>query len=68
MTTPRFDSATEALADAWASIDGKLQKFRAGKGVHDIMEEPGGYFSGYMADAEAMIERLERRGYVVGRK
>lgn len=29
----KFDPATvEALADAWASIDGKLEDFRAGKG------------------------------------
>lgn len=59
------DNATEALADAWASIDGKRDKFRAGKGATDIREEPGGYYSGYTADADSMIKRLRARGYDV---
>ena len=54
----------EALADAWASIDGKLDKFRAGKGLQ-IEDQPGGHFAGYIADAEAMIKRLESRGFTI---
>ena len=55
----------EALADAWASIDGKLEKFRAGKGAADIRDEPGGHWSGYMEEAREMIQRLEKRGFTV---
>lgn len=56
--------ATEALADAWASIDGKLDDFRAGKGK-PIDEQPGGRYDGYIADAEEMIRRLGRRGFKI---
>jgi hypothetical protein len=59
-----MDSATEALADAWASIDGKLDKFRAGKDLH-IEEQPGGHYEGYMADAEELARRLKKRGFVI---
>jgi uncharacterized protein (DUF433 family) len=55
----------EALADAWASIDGKVEKFRAGKGASSLMEEPGGHYSGYMCEAEEMIRRLNARGFDV---
>lgn len=54
----------EALADAWACIDGKLDKFRAGKGL-PIRDQPGGHFVGYLADAEALIKRLEARGFTI---
>ena len=37
--------ATEALADAWASMNRKLDDFRAGKGK-PIDEQPGGHYSG----------------------
>ena len=58
-------NSTEALAEAWASIDGKLREFRAGKKAPNTHLEPGGHYSGYMADAEEMLERLESRGFVV---
>lgn len=61
---PVMDSATEALADAWASIDGKLDKFRRGKTAKSIMSY-GGHYEGYMADADEMILRLRRRGYAL---
>jgi len=55
-------SATEALAEAWASIDGKLERFRAEK----ILSGDGtGTFVGYMAEAEEMIRRLYTRGYSI---
>lgn len=57
-------AAVEALAEAWASIDGKAEKFLACKADRDV-EMKGGYYRGYLADAEALIERLERRGYTV---
>lgn len=55
----------EALADAWASIDGKVEKFRAGKGAASIEDEPGGYYSGYMSDAEELAMRLLKRGFII---
>lgn len=54
----------EALADAWASMDGKLDEFRAGKGMN-VREQPGGHYSGYITDAESLIKRLEARGFTV---
>ena len=60
----QMDNAVEALADAWASIDGKLEEFRAGKTASRI-EDFGGHYAGYMADAKEMIERLKVRGYQV---
>jgi hypothetical protein len=62
---PKFDVATtEALADAWASIDGHLDAFRKGKGK-PWEEQPGGRYDGYMADAESMLERLLTRGFIL---
>jgi len=55
----------EALAEAWASIDGKLEKFLAGKDVSIIEDEPGGHYSGYMAEAEELIQRLHKRGFKI---
>lgn len=63
-TVPTMSSDVEALADAWASIDGKLDLFRRGKTAKSIMAY-GGHYAGYTADAEEMIERLARRGYVL---
>jgi len=55
----------EALADAWASIDGKMEEFRAGKEAASIEAEPGGYYSGYMSDADELAKRLLKRGYII---
>lgn len=44
----------DALAEAWASIDGKLDQFRSGA---------GGYRDGYLSEAEEMLRRLETRGF-----
>ena len=61
----KFDPITiEALADAWASIDGHLDDFRKGKGK-PWEDQPGGRYDGYMADAESMLERLLTRGFIV---
>jgi hypothetical protein len=47
------------MAEALASMDGKLEAFRKDK--------PGslGYRDGYMAEASDMIQRLETRGFVL---
>lgn len=55
--------AIEALAEVWASMDGKLDDFRAGKSAKSIEDEPGGYFSGYMSEADEAIHRLAERGF-----
>lgn len=55
----------DAVADAWASIDGKVDEYRAGKNAMSIMDEPGGHFSGYQADARELIERIAKRGFVL---
>jgi len=55
---------TEALAEAWASIDGKLDRFRACK-ADDALEDVEGHYQGYMVEAEEMIRRLESRGFTV---
>jgi hypothetical protein len=61
----------EALAEAWASIDGKLDAFRrehARSRVAPLDREEDGYtghYEGYMAEAEEMIVRLRARGYVI---
>lgn len=52
--------AVQAVAEAWASIDGKLNAYRAGKpGDED------GYRDGYDIEAEELIKRLEARGYML---
>ncbi len=65
MTDFKFNTPTEALADAWASIDGKVEKFRAGKDVDTFEDEPGGYYSGYMEDAAELRKRLKKRGFLI---
>lgn len=54
--------AIEALAESWASIDGKVEDFKDCK-ISKPLEDELGHYGGYMADAEEMIKRLERRGY-----
>ena len=57
-------NATEALAEAWASIDGKIEGFRRGKREKNE-RVCFGYYEGYIAEAQEMIKRLEARGYKV---
>lgn len=54
--------AVEALADSWASIDGKLDQFRDCK-ASPMLEEDLGSYEGYMAEAQEMIKRIEVRGF-----
>jgi hypothetical protein len=53
---------TEVVASAMASIDGNEQKFWQGKTAKSIKDEPGGRYSGYMADADELIRRIAHRG------
>ena len=62
--------AVYALAEAWASIDGKVDDFRRERvldPVNSLMTDPNftGHYVGYMEEAEEMIRRLQRRGFTV---
>lgn len=57
-------NAIEAVAEAWASIDGKLEEYRRGKRSADICAY-GGHYAGYTAEAREMIARMEARGFTV---
>jgi hypothetical protein len=56
------DPRIEALAESWASIDGKLALFRRGKTAKSITAY-GGHYAGYIADAEELVLRLHNRGF-----
>ena len=60
----RTDTTVEALAEVWASIDGKLEAFRANK-ADRLLDRTIGHYRGYMEDAREMISRLEKRGFTV---
>ncbi len=64
MNTRKFDSPTEALADAWASIDGKLDQFRADKANPDA-DPMAGWYEGRMEDAKELRRRLRARGFLI---
>lgn len=54
----------EALAEAWASIDGKLFAFKADKDL--LLQDDGdGSYEGYMAEAKEMTNRLAVRGFKI---
>lgn len=61
------DSAVEALAEAWASLDGKMSDFIRGKRATSI-EAYGGYYAGYLSDASELLNRWEKRGFSFKRK
>lgn len=62
---------TEALAEAWASIDGELDAFRREReldiSIAEMIKDPTftGHYLGYMEEAVEMIKRLRARGYAV---
>jgi hypothetical protein len=61
----------EALAHAWASIDGKLDAFKREREqfADDTFDGDApdytGHYEGYVAEAEEMIRRMRALGYVV---
>jgi hypothetical protein len=62
--------AIEAVAEVWASIDGKLEKFRDERAIVNgpfatSMIVKDGHYAGYMVEAEEMIDRLRARGFDV---
>ena len=60
------EKALEALAEAWASIDGHLDAYRRERdgNVADPSKYEGRY-DGYQAEAAELIERLRARGFDV---
>jgi hypothetical protein len=54
----------EAVAEAWASIDGKLEGYFRCKADRSL-EDVEGYYLGYIAEAGELIRRIERRGYTL---
>src|SRR5262249_32177849 len=52
-----MSEAIEALAEAWASLDGKLDEFHAGRAGEDTE----GDYHGYLSDAAELAKRLEHR-------
>jgi hypothetical protein len=60
-------TAVEALAQSWASIDGKLEPFLFERDNNISVFDPRctGHYEGYMAEAETMIVRLKTRGYEI---
>ena len=65
----RDDDAEAAVADAWASIDGKLEEFRAEKAMaaDDPRRVASGCYDGYLHEAGELVRRLRQRGYSVVR-
>jgi hypothetical protein len=57
-------NAVQAVAEAWASCDGRLEAFRACS-ENPAREASEGRCAGYLVDAEALIARLYERGFVV---
>ena len=53
----------EALAQAWAGMDGKLDRFLANKADRSL--DTDGTYPGYLAEAYEVIIRLEKLGYTV---
>lgn len=64
--------AVEALAEAWASIDGKLDYFREEREIANGQFATSsivgrGHYAGYLVEATEMIDRLRARGFGIHR-
>lgn len=55
-------TAVDAIAEAWASIDGKLPQYshERATGIRG-----SGHYEGYQTEAAELIKRLETRGFKV---
>jgi len=51
--------STEAVAKAWASIDGRLEGFEECKNNPEA-DEIDGHYSGYLSDAEELLRRANK--------
>jgi hypothetical protein len=56
-------TVVEAFAEAWASIDGKLDAFNREKGGAIHYNDPTytGHYEGYMAEANELLGRAGKR-------
>lgn len=60
------EKAVDALAEAWASIDGHLEAYRRERDGNVVNpSENEGRYEGYQAEATEMIIRLRKRGFDV---
>lgn len=59
--------AVDAVAESWASIDGKLDTYKRERDDPNADYKSGftGHFDGYQAEAEEMIRRIRARGHDV---
>lgn len=61
----RVDSpALIAIAEAWASIDGKLDEFRGAMCSPEV-DARTAHFSGRMEDARELLARTQKRGFAL---
>lgn len=51
-----YDKIVENIARAWASMDGKLDLFEAGKADTEF-DMKHGYHMGYIAEAQELVKR-----------
>ncbi len=59
--------AINAVAQSWASIDGKLECFESERDVANdasILSQ-GGYYEGYLTEAAELVRRLATRGFKI---
>ncbi len=54
-----------SLAEAWASLDGRVGVFHLCR-IDAVSEDRMGRYEGYLADARSMIERAKSRDLVIG--
>jgi hypothetical protein len=54
------DRIIELTAEAWASIDGKLEEFRLDRAGR--LNPTAGHYEGYKEDAAELLRRLNARG------
>ncbi|KQP31410.1 hypothetical protein [Methylobacterium sp. Leaf100] len=61
------DEIIQALAESWAGMDGHLADYKRERDEGISLFDPTctGHYEGYYAEAQSILERLERRGFVV---
>lgn len=64
MDTTDKRRAIEVVAEAWASIDGKTDRFNMCRD-NEVADSADGTYSGYIQEATDLIQRIERRGFKV---
>ncbi len=60
----------EAVAESWASIDGKNEAFQRERDNDIDYKDPTytGHYAGYVVEASELIKRIESRGFTISRK